>query len=42
MIQRKSIQQTSLVIILTHTRTQLYKYIGVIDRAVLKAGKYKA
>ena len=26
----------------THAHTQLYKYIGVLDRAVLKAGKYTA
>ena len=48
LIQRKSIPQTSLVITLTHTRTHtrncksLCKSLWVLDRAVLKAGKYKA
>ena len=46
MTQRKSIPQTSLVITLTHTHARLQAivkvYIGVLDRAVLKAGKYKA
>ena len=41
LIQRKSIPQNSLVTILTHTRN-CKTSIGVLDRAVLKVGKYKA
>ena len=42
LIQRKSIPQTSFVITLTHTRAIVKKSIWVLDRAVLKAGNYKA